>query len=122
MLYAGVGLLQDGKMKPAVPALNIADGSEAWRVVMDSGSGHALDSGFQFVVDEGKAKVWKVALTSVGGELSGETTLSVEELSQGAKIRVDPVNGGYFVTSTAWGVTGAGETNVVLLVRLDTSM
>ena len=40
MLYAGVGLLQDGKIKPAIPALNIADGSEAWRVVMDSGSGH----------------------------------------------------------------------------------
>ena len=46
----------------------------------------------------------------------------MEELSQGAKIRVDPVNGGYVVTSTAWGVTGAGETNVVVLVKLDTSL
>ena len=50
MLYAGVGLLQDGKMKPAVPALNIADGSEAWRVVMDSGSGHG---GVRSVVVDG---------------------------------------------------------------------
>ena len=66
---------------------------------MGTGYTDALDSGFQFVVDEGKAKVWKVALTSVGGELSGETTLSVEELSQGAKIRVDPVNGRIFSLS-----------------------
>ena len=89
---------------------------------MGTGYTDALDSGFHFVVDEGKAKVWKVALTSVGGELSGETTLSVEELSQGAKIRVDPVNCGYVVTSTAWGFTGAGETNVVVVVKLDTSL
>jgi len=139
VLYAGVGLASGGKMKPAVLALNVADGSEAWRVVLEPGSGHggvrsvvvdgedllctgytdAPDSGFQFVVDEGKAKVWKI---STGGELKAETTLGVEELSQGAKIRVDGVNGGYVVTSTAWGVTGAGETNVVVLVKLSRSL
>lgn len=76
-------------------------------------------SGFQFVVDEGRAKAWKI---STGGQLSAEKTLGVEGLSQGAKIRRDQVNGGYVVSSTAWGETGAGETNVVVVVKLSSSL
>merc|ERR1719228_3238976 len=141
MLYAGVGLASGGKMKPAVLALSVADGSEAWRLVLDSGTGHggvrsvvldgddllctgytdAQESGFQFVVDEGKAKVWKISLASNPGVLSAETTLSAESLTQGAKIRVDP-RGGYVVCSTVWGVIGGKDLNVVALVKINRNL
>jgi len=109
---------------------------------MDSGSGHgavrsviangknllctgytdANDAGFQFINDEGRAKVWEITVTDEGGKLTKEVVLDVNELTQGAKIRSDPVNGGYVVVSTAWGETGAGETNVVVIVKLNAEL
>ena len=142
MIYAGVGLLKDGKMRPAVLAISIQDGTEIWRLVMDSGSGHgavrlviangkkllctgytdASDAGFQFINDEGRAKVWENTVTDEGGKLAKQVVLDVNELTQGAKIRLDPVNGGYVVVSTAWGETGVEETNVVVIVKLNAEL
>ena len=47
--------------------------------------------------------------------------LSVEGLSQGAKIRKDQTSG-YVVTSTAWGNIGGVEVNVVGLVKLSSDL
>ena len=47
--------------------------------------------------------------------------LSVEGLSQGAKIRKDKTSG-YVVTSTMWGRIGGADVNVVGLVKLSADL
>jgi len=59
------------------------------------------DAGFVFIADgdNAAAAAWKF---NVDGTLTKTQLLGIEGMGQGAKIRVDPVNGGYVVGSTVW--------------------
>jgi len=109
-----------GKMQATLMALDSATGSTVWTtsldhsghgairgVVLDAGSLVATgfvdnnEGGFLFIADgdNAKAMAWKFDLS---GNLETTTALGVDGMQQGAKIRVDPVNGGYAIAGSVW--------------------
>merc|ERR550519_2297513 len=108
------------KMQATLMALDSATGSTVWTtsldhsghgairgVVLDAGSLVATgfvennEGGFLFIADgdSAKAMAWKFDLS---GNLETTTALGVDGMQQGAKIRVDPVNGGYAIAGSVW--------------------
>merc|ERR1711936_1455448 len=109
-----------GKMQATLIALDSATGSTVWTksldhsghgairgVILDSGSLVATgyvgnnEGGFLFIADgdNAKAMAWKFDLS---GNLLTTTQLGVDGMQQGAKIRADPVNGGYAIAGSVW--------------------
>merc|ERR1719219_689360 len=109
-----------GKMQATLMALDSATGSTVWStsldhsghgairgVILDSGSLVATgyvgnnEGGFLFIADgdNAKAMAWKFDLS---GNLLTTTELGVDGMQQGAKIRADPVNGGYAIAGSVW--------------------
>jgi len=109
-----------GKMQATLMALDSATGSTVWTtsldhsgygairgVILDAGSlvctGYVdnNEGGFLFIADgdNAKAMAWKFDLS---GNLQTTTPLGVDGMQQGAKIRADPVNGGYAIAGSVW--------------------
>merc|ERR1712055_585471 len=109
-----------GKMQATLMALDSATGSTVWTtsldhsgfgairgVILDAGSLVATgyvdnnEGGFLFIADgdNAKAMAWKFDLS---GNLQTTTALGVDGMQQGAKIRADPVNGGYAIAGSVW--------------------
>merc|ERR1712088_153373 len=59
------------------------------------------EGGFLFIADgdNAKAMAWMFDLS---GNLETTTAMGVDGMQQGAKIRVDPVNGGYAIAGSVW--------------------
>jgi len=109
-----------GKMQATLMALDSTTGSTVWTTSLDH-SGHGAirgvvldgaslvatgfvgnnEGGFLFIADgdNAKAMAWKFDLS---GNLETTTALGVDGMQQGAKIRVDPVNGGYAIAGSVW--------------------
>merc|ERR1712165_443306 len=109
-----------GKMQATLMALDSATGSTVWTTSLDH-SGHGAirgvildgdslvttgyqgnnEGGFLFIADgdNAKAMAWKFDLS---GNLLTTTALGVDGMQQGAKIRADPVNGGYVIAGSVW--------------------
>merc|ERR1711953_741525 len=109
-----------GKMQATLMALDSATGSTVWTTSLDH-SGHGAirgvildgdslvttgylgnnEGGFLFIADgdNAKAMAWKFDLS---GNLLTTTVLGVDGMQQGAKIRADPVNGGYVIAGSVW--------------------
>merc|ERR1711970_978127 len=109
-----------GKMQATLMALDSATGSTVWTtsldhsgfgairgVILDAGSlvttGYVgnNEGGFLFIADgdNARAMAWKFDLS---GNLLTSTPLGVDGMQQGAKIRADPVNGGYAIAGSVW--------------------
>jgi len=109
-----------GKMQATLMALDSATGSTVWStsldhsghgairgVILDAGSLVATgfvgnnEGGFLFIADgdNARAMAWKFDLS---GNLLATTPLGVDGMQQGAKIRADPVNGGYAIAGSVW--------------------
>jgi len=139
VLYVGAGLWDKASslQKPTIIALNLADGSVIWKTTVSSRGGmgavrsvivkdgrvigtgytNGQEPGFLFVNDEGKMVVWEL---DTAGNLVKEQVVQVEA-GQGAKIRSDPA-GGFVAATTGWGEMGGSEVNVVVLVKLSSSL
>jgi len=140
-LYIGIGLWQasSSRQMPAVVALDKSTGNTLWTTVLGSGtSNHGgvrsciMDgqdivcagyvnyeaTGFIFVADEGTPAVWRL---DSSGNVVTEKTLAVEGMGQLAKIRKD-ASSGFIACSTAWGVMGGQDVNVVALVKLTSGL
>merc|ERR1711963_1260555 len=109
-----------GKMQATLMALDSATGSTVWTTSLEH-SGHGAirgvvldgaslvttgfvgnnEGGFLFIADgdNARAMAWKFDLS---GNLETTTALGVDGMQQGAKIRVDPVNGGYVIAGSVW--------------------
>merc|ERR1712223_904918 len=109
-----------GKMQATLMALDSATGSTVWTTSLDH-SGHGAirgvildgdslvttgyqgnnEGGFLFIADgdNARAMAWKFDLS---GNLLTTTALGVDGMQQGAKIRADPVNGGYVIAGSVW--------------------
>merc|ERR1711963_724656 len=109
-----------GKMQATLMALDSATGSTVWTTSLEH-SGHGAirgvvldgaslvttgfvgnnEGGFLFIADgdNAKAMAWKFDLS---GNLLTTTALGVDGMQQGAKIRADPVNGGYVIAGSVW--------------------
>merc|ERR1711974_134313 len=109
-----------GKMQATLMALDSATGSTVWSrsldhsghgairgVILDAGSLVTTvyvgnnEGGFLFIADgdNARAMAWKFDLS---GNLLTSTPLGVDGMQQGAKIRADPVNGGYAIAGSVW--------------------
>jgi len=140
-LYIGIGLWQSSSSRqmPAVVALDKSTGNTLWTTVLGSGtSNHGgvrsciMDGqdivcagyvnyeawGFIFVADEGTPAVWRL---DSSGNVVTEKTIAVEGMGQLAKIRKD-ASSGFIACSTAWGVMGGQDVNVVALVKLTSGL
>ena len=138
--------------KPTIIALNLADGSVIWKTTVSSRGGmgavrsvivkdgrvigtgytNGQEPGFLFVNDEGKMVVWELDTAGnlvkeqvrcsrwPGGPVVVLQVVQVEA-GQGAKIRSDPA-GGFVAATTGWGEMGGSEVNVVVLVKLSSSL
>merc|ERR1711936_362588 len=109
-----------GKMQATLIALDSATGSTVWTTSLDH-SGHGAirgvildgdslvttgyqgnnEGGFLFIADgdNARAMAWKFDLS---GNLLTTTALGVDGMQQGAKIRADPVIGGYVIAGSVW--------------------
>jgi len=126
-----------GKMQATLIALDSATGSTVWTksldhsghgairgVILDSGSLVATgyvgnnEGGFLFIADgdNAKAMAWKFDLS---GNLLTTTQLGVDGMQQGAKIRADPVNGGYAIAGSVW---MADQQGIVVKLNSDLSV
>jgi len=142
MVVAGGGLHQTstGKQSPVLVAFDTETGNELWQTKL-AGSGHGcvrgviLDGdtlvatgyignqlgGFVFIAEDGsKAMAWRLDLD--GNVLDTKTLTPTEgdyDLTQGAKIRADPINGGFVVVTTVW---NTGDQQDVVVIKLDSSL
>merc|ERR1712004_536597 len=109
-----------GKMQATLMALDSATGSTVWTTSLDH-SGHGAirgvifdgdslvttgylgnnEGGFLFIADgdTARAMAWKF---DQNGNLLTTAALGVDGMQQGAKIRADPVNGGYVIAGSVW--------------------
>jgi len=132
-LIIGGGLFDGTSMKATLFILRASDGSTVTttsashsrhgsirglalkgQTVVGTGYANNADPGFIFIADSdaATAMVWQF---DTEGALLQTKTLNVNGMKQGAKIRVDPVNGGYVIGSSAWDASDDQQTVVVKL-------
>jgi len=138
-VIVGGGLYQDSsnKQQASMVCLEIETGAIIWNtnidhtghgsvrgVILDGdsvvGTGYIgnSDPGFVFIADgdNAEAMAWRLDLN---GALVDSKKLNIEGMSQGAKIRADPVHGGFVVVSSKW---NEQDDQQCVLVKLDSSL
>jgi len=138
-VIVGGGLNQAGKQKATLLAMDTETGATVWTTTLDH-SGHGgirsviLDGetlvatgyvgnamgGFVFIAEDGsEAVTWRFDMA--GNLLASETLRATDdhEITQGAKIKADPVQGGFVVATTVW---STGDQQQTMVVKLDSNL
>merc|ERR1712002_88149 len=138
IVSGGLGKGTGGHMQATLWALHVETGDVIWETKLDH-SGHGgirsllldgdtivatgytggTEGGCTFISEEGTAMAWKFDLQ---GNLITSQTIDIEGMSQGAKIRADPVRGGYLVASTVWSNQCPNDEQNIRLVKLSADL
>merc|ERR1711899_617071 len=131
----GLGRSGGGDMQATLWALDVETGETLWETKLDhSGNGgirgilldgdtlvatgytDGFEGGCLFINDEGTAMLWTFDLE---GNVKQSKAIDIDTMAQGARIRADPVNGGYVVASTAWSDRCPDDDQNIRIVKLD---
>jgi len=134
----GLGRSLLGKMQATLWALDLETGDTIWETKLDhdghggirgivldgdtlvaTGYTDGFEGGCLFINEEGSAMLWSFDLE---GNLKDSKTIDIEGMSQGAKIRADPVNGGFVVASTGWSSKCPDDDQNIRIVKLDSGL
>jgi len=134
----GLGRSGGGDMQATLWALDVETGETLWETKLDhSGNGgirgilldgdtlvatgytDGFEGGCLFINDEGTAMLWTFDLE---GNVKQSKAIDIDTMAQGARIRADPVNGGYVVASTAWSDRCPDDDQNIRIVKLDSNL